>query len=525
MLEPWTGRYDIRRFISHSTKDKQAADATCAALEGAGIRCWIAPRDVRPGTEYAAAIIEAIDTCRIMVVIVSSHSNESRQVPREVERAVSKGVTIIPMRIEDVVPQQAMGYFLDSIHWLDAITPPLTKHLEQLVGDVTALLRIDADKSATLPASEPTTTATMAATAKRKAVPSRTALLSATAAVLAVAILGGGAYALFGGRSEPAESTGVGGGYIGNFTTSVAPGIARLAFLDITQHDDVLQIYWETDGGGKGTASGTIGGNGVANMKVDETTPTCPGNYSGVMQFFASSAVHMHFKGKSGCLGPQEVDGSATRSALATQIAQALKQQMQGYLLFKTSSYAEALTQFRATNAIFKDAAAKDKSSLWRYDLASSYYDIANTLARLKRPRDALVAYQEGIDISKALVAADPATAQWRYTLLRGAQGLGSTAYDFLKAKSLQSALDTANQAVAIAPGLVWLYAAKAAALMFLGNVDDARAIYLKYENERNVYDGQDWRTYVLQDFEDFRAAGLNNALMDEIRKRFAAGG
>jgi len=48
-------------FISYSSKDKTAADAACAMLEAAGVRCWIAPRDVRPGLEYGAAIIEAID--------------------------------------------------------------------------------------------------------------------------------------------------------------------------------------------------------------------------------------------------------------------------------------------------------------------------------------------------------------------------------------------------------------------------------------------------------------------------------
>ncbi len=32
-------------FISHSSKNKPAADAVCHALEGDGVRCWIAPRD------------------------------------------------------------------------------------------------------------------------------------------------------------------------------------------------------------------------------------------------------------------------------------------------------------------------------------------------------------------------------------------------------------------------------------------------------------------------------------------------
>jgi TIR domain len=131
-------------FISYSTKDKATADATCAALESAGIRCWIAPRDVRPGAKYAAVIIEAIDLCHLMVLIFSSNANASRQIHREIERAASKGVPIVPMRIEEITPTKSMEYFLAEIHWLDALTPPLAAHLQKLIETIKTILKVDA---------------------------------------------------------------------------------------------------------------------------------------------------------------------------------------------------------------------------------------------------------------------------------------------------------------------------------------------------------------------------------------------
>jgi hypothetical protein len=133
-------------FISYSSSDKIAADTTCALLENAGVRCWIAPRDVRPGSEYGAAIIEAIDQCRLMVLIFSSNANASNSIHREIERAASKGLPIIPVRIEDVVPTKSLEYFLGSIHWLDALTQPLENHLQQLSETVKAILKVDASK-------------------------------------------------------------------------------------------------------------------------------------------------------------------------------------------------------------------------------------------------------------------------------------------------------------------------------------------------------------------------------------------
>ena len=130
-------------FISYSHIDKPAADAACATLEAAGIRCWIAPRDISPGAEWGEAIIDAINSARVMVLIFSSNTNESRQVRREVERAVGDGVTIMPIRIEQAAPTRSLAYFMAGVHWLDALTPPLEQHLQRLAVSIKALLKTD----------------------------------------------------------------------------------------------------------------------------------------------------------------------------------------------------------------------------------------------------------------------------------------------------------------------------------------------------------------------------------------------
>ncbi len=127
-------------FISYSSKDKLTADAVCAAMESRGIRCWIAPRDVLPGVPYAAALVNALRDSRIMVLVLSSDANQSQQVLRELERAASRGLAIIPLRIEDVVPSAEMEYYISSRHWLDALTPPLEHHLVRLCDTVKILL-------------------------------------------------------------------------------------------------------------------------------------------------------------------------------------------------------------------------------------------------------------------------------------------------------------------------------------------------------------------------------------------------
>lgn len=135
-------------FISHAVEDKEVAQAICEALERHGIRCWIAPRDILPGKDWAEAITDATDGCRGMVLVYSEHSNASAHVRREVERAVGSGSFLIPFRISDVPMSKALAYFLHSCQWLDANSPPLDKHVSLLVTTVRTLLQKEAPAAA-----------------------------------------------------------------------------------------------------------------------------------------------------------------------------------------------------------------------------------------------------------------------------------------------------------------------------------------------------------------------------------------
>jgi len=127
-------------FISHSSVDKVFADALCHRLEAADIRCWVAPRDIRPSQDWAEAIIDALDNARLLLLIFSASANSSPQVRREVERAVSKGLPVLPFRIENVPLSKSLEYFISTQHWLDAINGDLDSHLDQLCSHVSLLL-------------------------------------------------------------------------------------------------------------------------------------------------------------------------------------------------------------------------------------------------------------------------------------------------------------------------------------------------------------------------------------------------
>ena len=123
-------------FISYASQDKAVADAVCLALEGAGVACWIAPRNVVPGESYAGAIVHAIDNTKLIVLILSEHGASSQHVLREVERASSKRHPVVAFRI-DAAPMPAdFEYFLNTSQWLDASSMGVESALPRLVDAV-----------------------------------------------------------------------------------------------------------------------------------------------------------------------------------------------------------------------------------------------------------------------------------------------------------------------------------------------------------------------------------------------------
>ena len=107
-------------FISHSSNEANTAKELCNLIESKGHKCFIAPRDIRFGHEYAEDIANGIDGADAVLLILSKAANASPHVLREVERAVTKSIPILVYKVEDVELTKSMEYFLMTHQWMEA---------------------------------------------------------------------------------------------------------------------------------------------------------------------------------------------------------------------------------------------------------------------------------------------------------------------------------------------------------------------------------------------------------------------
>src|SRR5580698_7552932 len=136
----WSLSVSAPIFISYSSKDQDIAETIYQALEARGQSCWIACRDVHPGENFQEAIVRAMRSAKVMLLVFTSNANNSDEIKKELVLAGRHHVTVVPVRVEDVVPNDAFSYEFATRQWID-LFKDWEREIEQLatqLGEVVA---------------------------------------------------------------------------------------------------------------------------------------------------------------------------------------------------------------------------------------------------------------------------------------------------------------------------------------------------------------------------------------------------
>jgi len=129
----------LKVFISHASKDFKLADEIRSRLESIGVECWIAPRDIPPGSSYGEQITNAIKECVAVVFVLTEQANASKAVANELEMAFRHERLIIPIRVTAIEPSNSLAFFLNNVQWVDACFTPIKKRVEEISRIVSAV--------------------------------------------------------------------------------------------------------------------------------------------------------------------------------------------------------------------------------------------------------------------------------------------------------------------------------------------------------------------------------------------------
>jgi hypothetical protein len=106
-------------FISFASQDRKVATTLCSALESRGFSCWISTRDIKPGDNFQIAIVRAIREAKMMLLVFTANSNASDEMSKELALASQQKLIVVPLRVEDVAPNEAFAYEFATRQWID----------------------------------------------------------------------------------------------------------------------------------------------------------------------------------------------------------------------------------------------------------------------------------------------------------------------------------------------------------------------------------------------------------------------
>jgi hypothetical protein len=126
-------------FISYSSKDQEIAETIGQALEARGLQCWISSHDVHAGENFQEAIVRALRSARVMVLVFTTNANNSDEIKKELVLAGRHQVTVIPVRVEDVAPNDAFAYEFATRQWID-LFKDWEREIESLCSRISQVL-------------------------------------------------------------------------------------------------------------------------------------------------------------------------------------------------------------------------------------------------------------------------------------------------------------------------------------------------------------------------------------------------
>jgi hypothetical protein len=139
-------------FISYSSRDQKVAETICDALQSRGYPCWISCRDVGPGENFQESIVKAIRAAKLMLLVFTSNANNSNEIKKEIVLAGRYHLTVVPVRVEDVVPNDALAYEFATRQWIDLFRD-WDRDIERLASQIGSILGEglpNGDKGATI---------------------------------------------------------------------------------------------------------------------------------------------------------------------------------------------------------------------------------------------------------------------------------------------------------------------------------------------------------------------------------------
>ena len=124
-------------FVSYSSQDFEEVHGIVQRLRGVGVSVWMDEGGIGAAALWSEAIVEAINDCKVLIMMVSGHSTGSPNVVKEVMLASESGKVILPVYLEEAEIPSRLKYQLTGIQHLETFALSPVALIDELLRGLT----------------------------------------------------------------------------------------------------------------------------------------------------------------------------------------------------------------------------------------------------------------------------------------------------------------------------------------------------------------------------------------------------
>ena len=113
-------------FLSYSRADRPLAEQFVRTAAARGVNVWY-DEDIEGGRDWRERIVAALGSAKALVILFSEHSDDSRQLIKELAVADNMRKQVIPVLVSNCEPKGPYLYELASRNWIPIYPNPETK--------------------------------------------------------------------------------------------------------------------------------------------------------------------------------------------------------------------------------------------------------------------------------------------------------------------------------------------------------------------------------------------------------------
>ncbi len=117
-------------YLCYAPDDINAARACALIFESHGTPCWFTDRDMTSDRVWPQCVIEAIESAKFFVLLLSQRAVASAAIIPEINEARAAGRTILVLRARNVEKNRELAALLETAHEMRVADPPSDEDLD-----------------------------------------------------------------------------------------------------------------------------------------------------------------------------------------------------------------------------------------------------------------------------------------------------------------------------------------------------------------------------------------------------------